>query len=75
VPVLLVEGHAGRTIVGLSTLFSSEPAKTFAAEELMPALLRFEEAPGFALVFHRLDDNERDGRAAAAATLARSQSG
>jgi len=51
VPVLLVEGSRGRTIVGLSTLFSSEPAKAFAAQQLMPALLRLEEASGFALVF------------------------
>jgi hypothetical protein len=49
-PVLLIEGREGRAVVGLSDLLSSEPAKTFAAEELMPALLRQEHARMFGLV-------------------------
>jgi hypothetical protein len=50
VPVLLIEGRDGRTVVGLSDLFSSEPAKTFASQELMPAVLRQEQAQMFGLV-------------------------
>jgi hypothetical protein len=49
-PVLLIEGRSERTIVGLGDLLSSEATKTFAAEHLMPALLRQAEAQMFGLV-------------------------
>jgi hypothetical protein len=49
-PTLLIEGPAGRIVVGLGDLFDSQAHKELAAEAIIPALLRSEGAWAFGLV-------------------------